>query len=55
MIRFEGRAKEATITPNKPISTKFKVWAIAKRGFLLCWNFHTPGQANGPLGVHISS
>jgi hypothetical protein len=27
------------------------VWAVAQRGFLICWNWHIPGDKNGPLGV----
>jgi hypothetical protein len=26
IIRYEGRAKEITIIPNKPTPTGFKVW-----------------------------
>jgi hypothetical protein len=51
MVRYEGRAKEATTIPNKPIPTGFKVWAAAQRGFLLCWNFHILGKAQGPIDV----
>ena len=51
MVRFKGRAKETTIVPGKPIPTGFKVWAAAQRGFLLLWNWHIPGEKNGPVGV----
>jgi hypothetical protein len=51
MVRFEGRAKETTTVPNKPIPTGFKVWGVAQRGFLLAWNWHIPGEKNGPVGV----
>jgi hypothetical protein len=51
MVRYEGRAKETTTVPNKPIPTGFKVWAVAQRGFLLCWNWHVPGDKNGPVGI----
>jgi hypothetical protein len=27
------------------------VWGAAQRGFLLVWNWHIPGQRNGPVGV----
>jgi hypothetical protein len=49
MARFEGHSKHATTIPNKPTPTGFKVWGIAQRGFLLVWNFHTPGKNGGPL------
>jgi hypothetical protein len=52
IIRFEGRSKEITTIPNKPTSTGYKVWGAAQRGFLLVWNWHIPGQRNGPMGVH---
>lgn len=51
IIRYEGRAKQTTTIPNKPTPTGFKVWAIAQQGFLICWNWHTPGEKNGPIGV----
>jgi hypothetical protein len=51
IVRFEGRSKETTTVPNKPTPTGYKVWGAAQRGFLLVWNWHIPGQRNGPLGV----
>ncbi len=51
MVRFEGRSKETTTVPNKPIPTGYKVWGVAQRGFLLAWNWHIPGVKNGPVGV----
>ncbi len=51
IVRFEGRAKETTTIPTKPIPTGFKVWAVAQRGFLILWNWHIPGEKNGPVGV----
>ncbi|PMD49344.1 uncharacterized protein K444DRAFT_549581, partial [Hyaloscypha bicolor E] len=48
---FEGRSKEITTVPNKPIPIGYKVWGAAQRGFLLVWNWHIPGQKNGPMGV----
>ena len=51
MVRYEGRAKETTTVPNKPTPTGFKVWGAAQRGFLLVWNWHIPGEKNGPVGV----
>jgi hypothetical protein len=51
IVRFKGRAKEATTVPNKPTPTGFKVWGAAQRGFLIVWNWHVPGEKNGPVGV----
>jgi hypothetical protein len=51
IVRYEGRAKETTTVPNKPPPTGFKVWGAAQRGFLLVWNWHIPGEKNGPIGV----
>jgi hypothetical protein len=51
IVRFEGRLKETTTVPNKPTPTGYKVWGAAQRGFLLVWNWHIPGQKNGPVGV----
>jgi hypothetical protein len=51
IVRYEGRAKETTIVPGKPTPTGFKVWGVAQRGFLLRWNWHIPGDKNGPIGV----
>jgi hypothetical protein len=51
IVRFEGRSKETTTVPNKPTPTGYKVWGAAQRGFLLIWNWHIPGQKNGPVGV----
>jgi hypothetical protein len=52
IVRFEGRSKETTTVPNKPIPTGYKVWGTAQRGFLLIWNWHIPGQKNRPVGVY---
>jgi transposase IS4-like protein len=51
IVRYEGHAKETTTVPNKPTPTGFKVWGVAQRGFLICWNWHIPGDKNGPIGV----
>jgi hypothetical protein len=51
IVRFEGRSKETTTIPNKPIPTGYKVWGAAQRGFLIVWNWHIPGIKNGPVGV----
>ena len=51
IVRYEGRAKETTTIPNKPTPTGFKVWGVAQRGFLILWNWHIPGDKNGPVNV----
>ena len=51
MVRFQGRSRHTTTIPTKPIPTGFKVWGIAQNGFLICWNWHTPGAKNGPVQV----
>ena len=51
IVRFQGRAKETITVPGKPTPTGFKVWAVAQRGFLILWNWHVPGEKNGPVGV----
>ncbi|PMD57732.1 pea pathogenicity protein, partial [Hyaloscypha bicolor E] len=30
IVRFEGRSKEITTVPNKPIPTGYKVWGAAQ-------------------------
>jgi hypothetical protein len=35
MVQFEGRSKDITTVPKKPILTGYKVWGAAQRGFLL--------------------
>jgi hypothetical protein len=51
IVRYEGRAKETTTVPTKPTPTGYKVWGVAERGFLMCWNWHVPGDKNGPVGI----
>jgi hypothetical protein len=51
IIWYEGWSKETITVPNKPTPAGFKVWAVAQRGFLICWNWHVPGDKNGPVGV----
>jgi hypothetical protein len=51
IVRFEGRSKETTIIPTKPIPTGYKVWGAAQRGFLIVWNWNIPGIKNRPVGV----
>lgn len=48
---YHGRSSEKTTVPNKPNPTGVKFWGIAQINFLLRWNFHTPGEGNGPIGV----
>ncbi len=51
IVRYEGRAKEIIIVPNKPTPTGFKVWGVAERGFLICWNWHVPRDKKGPVDI----
>lgn len=53
MIQYDGRSKEKTHIPNKPHPDGIKVWALAQSGFLLCWNYHTPGESNGPVDTRV--
>ena len=49
MVPFDGRSHEITTIPNKPNPTGVKVWGVAQSNFLITWNYHTPGESNGPL------
>jgi hypothetical protein len=53
IVRFEGRLKEITTVPNKPIPIGYKVWGAAQRGFLLVWNWHIPGQKKMGLWEYV--
>jgi len=35
--------------PSKPIPTGYKVWAVAQKGYILSWLWHSKGT--GPLGI----
>ena len=48
MVPFQGRSHEVTHIPGKPNPDGIKVWGLAQTGFLIVWNWHTPGQGNGP-------
>lgn len=49
--RFQGRSNEKTTIPNKPEPTGFKIWVLAQESFFWAWNWHCPGEKNGPVGV----
>ena len=53
IARFQGRAKEATTIPGKPIPTGFKIWVIARKGYFLQWIWYLKGAENRPIGVYI--
>ena len=53
MSRFEGRAREATTIPGKPIPTGFKIWVIAELGYFLKWVQYYKGKNGGPVGVIV--
>lgn len=49
IVRYEGRSHQVTTVPNKPTPTGVKIWGLAQKNFLLSWNYHTPGESNGPV------
>lgn len=49
MARFTGRSSDILIIKNKPISTGFKIWAIAQEGYILHWIWHQ--KVKGPVGI----
>ena len=51
IVRYEGRAEETNTVPKKPTPTGYKAWGVVERGFLLFWNWHVPGDKNGPVGI----
>jgi hypothetical protein len=51
MVRFLGRSLETTTVPSKPISTGFKVWAVAQRGYF--FGGSGTGRA-GSSGLQVS-
>jgi hypothetical protein len=48
MERFSGRSLDIVTIPSKPISTGYKVWAIAQLGYILGVLYHRNGK--GPVG-----
>jgi len=49
MIRFTGRSHDIMTIPSKPIPTGYKVWAVAQKGYILSWLWHSKGT--GPRGI----
>lgn len=49
MARFTGRSNDILTIKSKPISTGFKIWAIAQQGYILHWIWHQKGK--GPVGI----
>ena len=47
----DGRTVERTHIPGKPHPDGVKIWAIAQSNFLIVWNYHTPGEGKGPIGI----
>jgi hypothetical protein len=51
MLRFTGRSHDIITIPSKPISTGYKVWAVAQKGYILSWLWHSKGT--GPIGIKV--
>jgi hypothetical protein len=49
MVRFTGRSYDIITIPSKPIPTGYKGWAVAQKGFILSWLWHSKGS--GPVGI----
>src|SRR5881398_2726423 len=49
MIRFRRRSKHKVKLKNKPIQEGYKVWAIAQRGYIITWLWHS--KEEGPEGI----
>jgi len=49
MVRFTGRSHDIITIPSKPIPTGYKGWAVAQKGFILSWLWHSKGS--GPVGI----
>ncbi|KAG5768444.1 hypothetical protein H9Q72_004051 [Fusarium xylarioides] len=45
MICFKGRSLVKVTIKNKPIPEGLKIWAAAKKGYLLRWEYHIPEAA----------
>ena len=48
---MEGRSCNIVTIPSKPISTGYKVWAIAQTGYILGVLYHRIGK--GPVGSKV--
>jgi len=51
MERFSGRSSDIVTIPSKPISTGYKVWAIAQLGYILSVLYYRNGK--GPVGSKV--
>jgi hypothetical protein len=51
MLRFTGRSFDIITIPSKPIPTGYKVWAVAQKGYILSWVWHSKGT--GPIGIKV--
>jgi hypothetical protein len=49
MVRFTGRSYDIITIPSKPIPTRYKGWAVAQKGFILSWLWHSKGS--GLVGI----
>jgi hypothetical protein len=49
MVRFTGRSHDIITIPSKPIPTGYKGWAVAQKGFILSWLWHSKGS--GLVGI----
>lgn len=53
MVRFQGRCKDKTTIPTKPIPTGFRIWLLAQDGYFLRWLWHAPITCKGPVGIPV--
>ena len=51
MINFEGRTSQKVTIPDKPISTGFKIFALADFGYIFNWECTKPGLNEGLLAA----
>ena len=53
MIKCEGRTKDNTMQPNKPIKKGYKLFALAERGYCYGYSYYSANQKSGSkTGVH---
>src|SRR5689334_12183558 len=53
IVQYDGRSSFKVNIPNKPHPIGIKVWALANHNFLICWNYHIPGERNGPVHTQV--
>ena len=51
MLRFTGRSHDIMTIPSKPTPTGYKVWAVAQKGYIFSWLWHSKGS--GPIGIKV--